>query len=75
MKDYNITMFLKMIVVIFIMSLIITLTIKYPSFDSSYDLGYSTGLLFIQAIKVLGTIGLIVFAIRTIRTRGVRTIE
>jgi uncharacterized membrane protein (Fun14 family) len=47
----------------------------YPDFGSSFDMGFSAGSAFGQAIKILGAIGLLVYGIRTIKRRGIKTLD
>ena len=69
------TQFFNVIAVIFIFSIIYSLTAMYPDYGSSYEMGFSIGSAFIRMIKILGTISLIVYGIRTIKGRAIKTLE
>ncbi len=69
------TQIFKVIGVIFIFSIIYSLTAMYPDYGSSYDIGFSTGSAFRHMIQILGTIGLIVYGIRTINGRAIKTLD
>jgi uncharacterized membrane protein (Fun14 family) len=75
MKNERATQIFKVIAVIFIISIIYSLTVMYPDFGSSFDMGFSAGSAFGQAIKILGAIGLLVYGIRTIKRRGIKTLD
>jgi hypothetical protein len=47
----------------------------YPDYGSSFDIGYSAGSAFGQMIKLLGAIGFIAYGIKTIKRRGLKTLE
>jgi len=68
-------MIFKVIAVLLIISVIYSLTVMYPDYGSSFDMGFSAGSAFGQMIKVLGAIGLIAYGIRTIKRRGVKTLD
>jgi hypothetical protein len=74
MKNKTTQMF-KVIAVIFIISIIYSLTALYPDYGPSFDIGYSAGSAFRQMIKFLGAIGLIAYGIKTIKRRGLKTLE
>ncbi len=69
------TQIFKVIGVIFIFSIIYSLTVMYPDYGSSYDMGFSTGSVFRRMIQILGTISLIVYGIRTINGRAIKTLD
>ena len=69
------TQIFKVIGVIFIFSIIYSLTAMYPDYGSSYDMGFSTGSVFRRMIQILGTISLIVYGIRTINGRAIKTLD
>ncbi len=75
MKNERATQIFKVIAVIFIISIIYSLTVMYPDFGSSFDMGFSAGSAFGQAIKILGAIGLLTYGIRTIKRRGIKTLD
>jgi len=75
MKNKNATLVLKIIAVIFIISIIYSLAVIYPVYGSSFDMGFSAGSTFGQMIKILGAIGLIAYGVRTIKRRGVKTLD
>ncbi len=75
MKNKNAALIFKAISVLFIISVIYSLTVMYPDYGSSFDMGFSAGSVFGQMIKVLGAIGLIAYGIRTIKRRGVKTLD
>jgi hypothetical protein len=75
MKNKNASLIFKAIAVLLIISVIYSLTAMYPDYGSSYDMGFSAGSFFGQMIKVLGAIGLIAYGIRTIKRRGVKTLD
>jgi|GEM_PF-4608408 uncharacterized membrane protein (Fun14 family) len=75
MKNKNASMIFKVIAVLLIISVIYSLTVMYPDYGSSFDMGFSAGSAFGQMIKVLGAIGLIAYGIRTIKRRGVKTLD
>jgi len=75
MKNERAIQILKVIAVIFIISIIYSLTVMYPDFGSSFDTGFSAGLAFGQAIKILGAIGLLAYGIRTIKRRGINSLN
>ena len=75
MKNINADQIFKVLGVLFIISIVYTVITMYPHYGSSFDKGFSTGSAFGQAIKVLGAIGLITYGIRTIRRRGVKTLN
>ncbi len=74
MKNKTTQMF-KLIAVIFIISIIYSLTVMYPDYGSSFDIGYSAGSAFGKMIKFLGAIGLIAYGIKTIKRRELKTLE
>jgi len=67
--------FFKMIAVIFIISIIYSLTVTYPNYGSSFDMGFSAGSAFGQSLKVLGSFGLIAYAHKTLKKHGVKTLD
>ena len=69
------TQIFKVIAVIFIFSIIYSLTAMYPDYGSSYDMGFSTGTAFRRMIMILGIISLIVYGIRTIKGRAIKTLD
>ena len=75
MNKLNSTQIIKIIALIFIVSNIYTLTAMYPNYDSSFDLGLSTGTAFGHALKILGAIGLIACGVKKIKNRGVKTLD
>jgi uncharacterized membrane protein (Fun14 family) len=75
MKKKNAALIFKAIAVLFIISVTYSLTVMYPDYGSSFDMGFSAGSAFGQMIKVLGAIGLIAYGIRTIKRRGVKTLD
>jgi putative Mn2+ efflux pump MntP len=74
MKNKTTQMF-KVIAVMFIISIIYSLTAMYPDYGSSFDMGYSAGSAFGKMTRVLGAIGLIAYGIRTIKRRALNTLE
>jgi hypothetical protein len=54
--------FIIVIITVFILSFIYTIIDIYPTYNSAFDLGYSTGLIFGHMIKILGMLGLIILA-------------
>jgi hypothetical protein len=54
--------FVKLLVVILIFSIMYTFLIKFPSNATSFDMGFVAGTFFGQATKIIGVIGLIVYA-------------
>ena len=75
MKSENRIRLFKVISVLLIISIIYSLATMYPNYGSSFDMGFSAGLAFGQAMKVLGTIGLISYGIKTIRKRGIKALD
>jgi hypothetical protein len=75
MKNENGIRLFKVISVMLIISIIYSLATMYPNYGSSFDMGLSAGLVFGHAIKVLGTIGLVSYGIRTIRKRGIKALN
>lgn len=75
MNKSNSTQIFKVIAVIFIVSIIYALTIKYPDYNSSFDLGFATGSVFGQALKILGAIGLVAYGIKKIKRQGIKTLD
>jgi uncharacterized membrane protein (Fun14 family) len=75
MMNKNANLIFKIAGVIFIISIIYSLTMMYPGYGSSFDIGFSAGSAFGQAIKILGAIGLIAYGIRTIKKRGIKTLD
>ena len=71
----KIFMAFKIIAVIFIISVIYSLIVMYPDYGSSFEMGVSAGSVFGQAIKILGAIGLLAYGIRTIKRRGIKTLD
>jgi hypothetical protein len=69
------TQIVKVIAVIFIFSIIYSLTAMYPDYGTSYNMGFSTGSTFIQMIKTLGTISLIVYGVRTMKGRTISSLD
>lgn len=53
-----------------IISIIYSLTVKYPNYRSSFDMGFLAGLFFGNEIKILGTMGLVAYSIRTIKKKA-----
>lgn len=75
MMNKNANLIFKIVVVIFILSIIYSLTVVYPDYGSSFDMGFSAGSAFGQAIKIWGAIGLIAYGIRTIKRPGIKTLD
>ncbi len=75
MKNTKRMQFSKAIGLIFILCIIYSLITMYPNYSSSFDMGFSAGSAFGYAIKILGAIGLIVYGIRTIKKRRIKTLE
>ena len=61
--------------VVYILSILYSLTYVDSSTSSSYDWGFVTGFAFGQALKILGAIGLITYGIHKIRRRGLKTLQ
>ncbi len=57
-------------VVVLAFSIIYAILDSYPSFTSSYDLGYSAGVMFGHMIKIIGMFSLIVFAFRAFKMKN-----
>lgn len=75
MKEKNRTQIFTILGLILIISIIYSLTAMYPNYDSAFDMGFSAGSFFGRALKILGVIGLITYGIRTIKRRGLKTLE
>jgi len=71
MNKLKLIQIVKIIALVFIISVVYTLIAIYPNYGSTYDIGYSTGTVFGETIKFLGTIGIIVYSIKLIKRRAV----
>jgi|JI8StandDraft_2_1071088.scaffolds.fasta_scaffold62962_2 hypothetical protein len=56
--------------IIFVISFVCSLIATYPNFDSSYDIGYTTGNIFRGTLKLIGSLVVIVYCINMIKRRG-----
>lgn len=61
--------------VVYILSILYSLTYVDSFMTTSYNWGFVTGLAFGQALKILGAIGLITYGIHKIRRRGLKTLQ
>lgn len=61
--------------VVYILSILYSLTYVDSFMTTYYNWGFVTGLAFGQALKILGAIGLITYGIHKIRRRGLKTLQ
>ena len=61
--------------VVYILSILYSMTYVDSATTSSYDWGSATGFAFGQAMKIIGAIGLITYGIQKIRKRGLKTLH
>lgn len=54
----------KLLIVMFIFSMLYLFTIKFPNNATSFDMGFAAGTIFGQAIKLIGMLSLVLFGIQ-----------
>lgn len=60
----KVTKAIILLIALFILSFIFAIVDSYPNYSSAYDLGYITGAMIKQLVKILGIFGLVVLAFR-----------
>ena len=69
MKNTKIRRFLGIIGLIFFLSIIYSLIINFPDYKS-YEVGFTSGHIFSLTLKLIGSIGLIIYGLKTIKIKG-----
>ena len=75
MNKRNLKQVFIILALIFAISFVYSLIATYPNYDSSYDIGYSTGNIFRDTLKFIGTLGVIAYCINMIKKRGERRLN